>query len=412
MWQLPSIATINNVIILIVAFLFIRILFSKRIRQSRLWHATVTPLASIIGSGFLVSAPLLMLVAGKYAVLIMLLIVTIAYFLGSSIRLNILYSEPSHDNPNTSPWLIRARWLSGPVLGIAYVISVAFYLKLLSAFLLEAIGYKTPFYVNMVTTALMLLIALVGKFRGLSRLELFEICCVNTKLAIIFAMMLGFAIYDSQLVLNQGLEIFHRPHESLWIGIRKVLGLVIIVQGFETSRYLGVEYDPTTRVRSMKLAQIISSIIYVLFILLAMPVIGNVDRVQETLIITISAKVAMSLPILILIAAMMSQFSAAIADTIGGAGLLIEEFFKKLSINNAYVITLFFSCVLTWVTNIFEVIAIASRAFALYYFIEIFISLITIWQVKEIKHKVIKSVCYFGLLILMGMVVLFGISAE
>jgi hypothetical protein len=49
----------NNIVILCVALLAATILLSKRIRTSRSWIATVTPLASIIGSGFLVVVPLL-----------------------------------------------------------------------------------------------------------------------------------------------------------------------------------------------------------------------------------------------------------------------------------------------------------------------------------------------------------------
>jgi hypothetical protein len=42
--------------------------FSPRIVKSSDWKATVTPLASIMGSGFLVSAPLLAGVVGSLAV--------------------------------------------------------------------------------------------------------------------------------------------------------------------------------------------------------------------------------------------------------------------------------------------------------------------------------------------------------
>ena len=44
------------VVVPIVAFV---ILVCRPVRNNRSWSATVTPLASIIGSGFLVSVPLL-----------------------------------------------------------------------------------------------------------------------------------------------------------------------------------------------------------------------------------------------------------------------------------------------------------------------------------------------------------------
>ena len=49
-----------NAVILVVAVLLAGYLaFSRRLTGSSAWKATVTPLASIMGSGFLVSAPLL-----------------------------------------------------------------------------------------------------------------------------------------------------------------------------------------------------------------------------------------------------------------------------------------------------------------------------------------------------------------
>jgi hypothetical protein len=43
--------------------------FSRRLTASSNWKATVTPLASIMGSGFLVSAPLLGSIVGNLTVM-------------------------------------------------------------------------------------------------------------------------------------------------------------------------------------------------------------------------------------------------------------------------------------------------------------------------------------------------------
>ena len=61
----------NNIFIIFSTLAVSALLFSKSFRTSKSWHATVTPLASIIGSGFLVSAPLLILATGKLAPLAM-----------------------------------------------------------------------------------------------------------------------------------------------------------------------------------------------------------------------------------------------------------------------------------------------------------------------------------------------------
>ena len=67
------------VIIIVALVLGGYLAFSKRLRSSSNWQATVTPLASIMGSGFLVSAPLLAGVVGNLAVICMAVLLLLAY---------------------------------------------------------------------------------------------------------------------------------------------------------------------------------------------------------------------------------------------------------------------------------------------------------------------------------------------
>jgi hypothetical protein len=72
-----------NAIIIVVAVLSTGYLaFSKRLAGSSDWKATVTPLASIMGSGFLVSAPLLAGIVGNLAVFCMAMLLALAYLIG------------------------------------------------------------------------------------------------------------------------------------------------------------------------------------------------------------------------------------------------------------------------------------------------------------------------------------------
>ena len=57
------------------------------------WRATVTPLASIIGSGFLICGPLLAREFGSAAIFAMGLLLVIAYAAGWVIRFNITHVE-------------------------------------------------------------------------------------------------------------------------------------------------------------------------------------------------------------------------------------------------------------------------------------------------------------------------------
>lgn len=399
----------NNSLAIVATTIALIFLFHKKIRSSKTWHATVTPLASIIGSGFLVSAPLLILATGQWALLVMAAIVMLAYAIGASIRFNIFYVEPLLNKPFEIPWIERIELLSRPILSIAYIISVAFYLKLLSAFVLYGIGLTNPWYENGLTSLLLLFIGLVGKFRGLSMLELLETYSVNTKLAIIFAVIATHFLYNSELIAKGQWILKAYPHESWWMGFRKVLGLLIIVQGFETSRYLGYAYNATLRIQTMRYAQWISGSIYLLFVAVAMIVFNNIHQINETSIISLCRIVAPVLPFLLIIAASMSQFSAAVADSIGSAGLLAEATHRKISVNNSYLLISLVALSLTWLTNIYEIITVASKAFAIYYALQICLTLLIL---KRNKAHLIKITVYMALLALMIVVIIFGIPVE
>ena len=82
-----------NALILAVVVLFGAVLIWPRVENSIVWRATITPLASIIGSGFLVLGPILGVSYGGYAPLVMIGLCAIAYLFGSAIRFNILDIE-------------------------------------------------------------------------------------------------------------------------------------------------------------------------------------------------------------------------------------------------------------------------------------------------------------------------------
>ena len=78
----------------VAALVFATLTFLPAVRSSSLWRATVTPLASIMGSGFLVVAPLLYETVGRFALFAMMGLLFVAYLLGSVMRFNIRHTEP------------------------------------------------------------------------------------------------------------------------------------------------------------------------------------------------------------------------------------------------------------------------------------------------------------------------------
>jgi hypothetical protein len=143
---------------------------------------------------------------------------------------------------------------------------------------------------------------------------------------------------------------------------------LITVQGFETSRYLGSEYDAKTRIKSMRLAQWLSTAIYLVYILL-ISYVFRPDQMSssETGIINMMQIVAPILPFLLVAAALASQFSAAVADTSGSGGLFSELSRNRISERHAYLLLAVIGIALTWSADIYAIVSYASRCFAIYY---------------------------------------------
>ena len=91
-----------------------------------------------MGSGFLISAPLLAGVVGNLAVICMALLLVLAYLVGGVIRFNIRHFEPIENQERGLAQTMA--FFSRIVLTCAYFISITYYLQLLAAFLLNSFG--------------------------------------------------------------------------------------------------------------------------------------------------------------------------------------------------------------------------------------------------------------------------------
>jgi len=358
----------NNIILIIVSLLLGGLFLHPRLLRARMWRATVTPLASIIGSGFLVAAPILSNAAGRGAWLAMLLLCALAYLFGAAIRHNILHVETKMPDglPFPGAGLERASDLA---LSLAYFVSVSYYLNLFAAFGLRLGNVVDPFWIDVAATAAIAAVGIVGAFGGLKALERLEVVTVGVKLSVIGGILAALSAVTVMAIARDDFAWPQLQHAQGDSEIRIFLGLVILVQGFETSRYLGSEYDSQERVKSMRWAQWISTGVYVVFILLTtsfftegMPAVGG-----ETAIIEILRPIGSAVGPVVILAALASQSSAAIADMNGASGLLTEATRRRISVKLGNLITAMVAIVITWTANIYEIITYASKAFVLYY---------------------------------------------
>ena len=357
---------LNSSIVLAMALAGVFLLM-PRLRTSHEWRAVITPLASIIGSGFLVLGPILARNYGLYAPVMMAVLCVTAWFFGSAIRFNIRAIE---DDAPRSGMAAGIETASSWALAFAYFISVAYYLNLFGAFGVDLIPGTEPFHAKLLTTAIFGLILAVGWFRGFRSLERLEYGSVTAKLAIIAGLFVGLGVFFANHVLQSDL-IFDAPEVTGWNALFLAFGLLITVQGFETSRYLGSEYSPDTRIRSMRQAQLVSTGIYLVYMLLIAFVFPRSSLgTSETAIIDMMKLVAPVLPFLLVAAALAAQFSAAIADTAGSGGLIEEQSGHRISSRQGYLLLAVTGIGITWVADVFDIISYASRAFALYYMLQ------------------------------------------
>jgi hypothetical protein len=348
-----------------IAVLVILLLSITRFSRSPTWRATVAPLASIIGSGFLVSGPLLAKEFGGLALPAMALLLLLAYLVGAVIRFNIRYLEPvlaSVGFNDSVAWVAR---IGQGMLAIAYAVSVAYYLRLLAEFVLKDVQNHHGLIARALVTLMIVVFVALSFGKGLRRVEHLAHGTVSLKIGVVAGLLAALGLH---WVWHHG-EPIVLPQAPLSLHSATVLlGLLITVQGFEISRYLGQTYLPELRIKTMQHAQWISAGIYLAFILLLTPFLGQAAQSQGVAgILDVMQLVGPGLAVMVLIGAAFSQVSAAVADSIGSSGLLCEVSRDRLSLKQAFVLAGALAIAVVWFTNPYEIIALASRAFALFY---------------------------------------------
>lgn len=213
---------------------------SESLPASHIIPAMSTPLASIFGSGFLVIVPILASSVGPYAVLAMIAVAFVAFHAGAVVRHNILCAEPVLAAGHKRTTLMLER-LSDGALVAAYVVSVCLYIHIMSAFVLGAFAMDSSFNKSLLTTLVIGLTTAIGVMGGLKPLEKLESWALYATMLILALLLGGFAVYDINSFLDTGYFVLPAmPQRSVWEMVTIVAGTLIVVQGFETPRYLAL----------------------------------------------------------------------------------------------------------------------------------------------------------------------------
>lgn len=372
--------------------------------RKHLRHARTTPLASIFGSGFLVIVPILSAAVGPYSVVAMAVVCALAYAMGSVIRFNIRHVEPLLEAGTISDRAARHERTGNLALVLAYAISVALYIHILAAFLLGGFGINTPFRENLVCVTIIAAIGVMGRFRGLDTLMMLERWALRITGLLVLVLIASFAVFDWRAITTHTLQWPAFPKQDLWTLLTVVGGTLIVVQGFETSRYLGAEYDRELRVWSCRSSQILSTVIYLVFVAVATPLMHFLEgKVEDNGLLMLVGKVAVWLPIPLVIAAVLSQFSAAVADVVGAGGNVAESTQGRVDQRRAYVLICGIAIVLAFASTL-TILAFASRAFAFYYFLQCLVAI-------SVSKSTLQKVAIGLLATVLAFITLFAIPA-
>lgn len=332
--------------------------------------ATVTPLASILGSGLLIIVPVLEGTLGRLAIFGVIAVCALAWWVGTAVRHIIQVVEPLHESGKLDATTSRLDRLGDGVIVIAYVISVALYLRIMAKYVFDYAGFGGTLAEKLLACADVALIVVVGIVRGFAGLERLDEFTVGAVLVLTTVLGGTLLFNDGGDLVGDGLTLPPVPD----VGLAQILlvlgGIVITVQGFETVRYLKDEYDAVTRVWASRVAQLVAAFIYIGFVAVATPFMGlGTDDGADATLLDITARAAPWLALPLVLSAVLSQFSASVADTAAADGNL-RTLVSWMTGVRPFLISGVAAIALAATVETLTIVAVASRAFAAYYAVQ------------------------------------------
>jgi hypothetical protein len=307
----------------------------------------------------------------------------LAWTVGIAIRHNVATIEPLVRDGRLDHTTALIERASDLVIVLAYLISVALYVRILAQFVVGYVSTGSGYAESLLGVSVLALITLVGLVRGLSGLELLERVSLGAVLLLVSTIGAAFAGEDVSHLLGGGLHIPPLPHASLGSVLLVLGGILITVQGFETVRYLQ-HIDRRARIAACRLSQLASSFVYVLLVILATPLmgLGTASGADDNLLEMIE-RVAPVLALPLVLCAVLSQFSAATADTEAGVGNLRVIGSSRFKGRLPYALVGAAAAILAATLATSVIIEVASRAFAAYYALQCISALRTSERPRE-----------------------------
>jgi hypothetical protein len=376
-------------------------LYRPRVQQSNQYQATVVPLANIMDVGFILFSPAIVLLVGFRAPFFMLGICLVAIAAGLAVAYNIRNFEPIEGQGGSPDRIeMNAGW---SLLG-ASVVNIAYYTMILMALL------QLPFGVNSVNgrtimgVSLLAVLVVIGMRGGMDWLNQVGNKTTAFNLAAIIGVVVAFLVTNVQEALGGRWDLGPSP-ELGTEEIRKMIGLFAIVQGFEASRYIGVRFAAERRVSTMRIAQMTSTVVFVVFMVtLLLAFLPTPPGIAEdgTAIFAVSGLVGDALPWLLLVAALGSQTSAIIGATSSRSDMLVNQ---KVARKTTFPVILLPAIMLVIFVDVNVAVNLASRVFAAYFTIQASLAVI----LASRKQNWGAVVGFVGVALMMLAILIFGL---
>ena len=377
------------------------VLYRPKVQQSERYQAMVVPLANIMDVGFIVMSPAIVLLAGFAAPLVMLGICLLAIATGFAIAYNIRHYEPLE---GTDDPVNRVGYVSRWALTFASVINIAYYTLLLITLLLWPLELYSVTNLAIGGTVLLVVLIIVGMAGGMDWLNNLGNKTTAFNLSAVVAVVTAFIVYNIQEWLGGRWDLGETEVMISGEDFRKIIGLFAIVQGFEAARYIGARFGKELRITTMRLAQVISSVVFVVFVasVLILYVQVQTDFSGESIFI-VADEVGDFMPWLILLAAIGSQTSAIINATMSRSDMLVDH---KMPRRWTFVVLLAPAIAVFLLVDITEAVALASRVFAAYFVLQAVIA----WILARRAQNWAAVAGFTAIALAMGTITIFGIS--
>jgi hypothetical protein len=341
-------------------------LYRPRVQQSKEYQATVVPLSNIMDVGFILFSPAIVLLVGFRAPFFMLGICLVAIAAGFAMAYNIRHYEPVEGEGGAPDRIERvAEW---SLLG-ASMVNIAYYTIILMMLIQLPFDWNSVNGRTVMGVALLAVLVVVGMRGGMDWLNNLGNRTTAFNIAAVIGVVVAFLVANVQEALGGRWDLGPSPDMGTE-EIRKMIGLFAIVQGFEASRYIGVRFGAERRVSTMRIAQTVSTVVFVIFMVsLLLAFLPPPPGVPEdgTAIFAVSGLVGALLPWLLLLAALGSQTSAIIGATSSRSDMLVSN---KVPRTTTFPIILIPAIMLVIFVDVNMAVNLASRVFAAYFTIQ------------------------------------------